>query len=302
MLGRHVEYIQLTGRALENRNTARNLVAMIQARIDTFGASEKKVAEVILKDPTRFNGVGLAELARFAGVSQPTVIRFSRKLGFDGFADFKVAFAASNAVAPTAIHQDILPTDDPQTIIGKVASSAILAIAAARDGLDPATIAKAADLISNARRVECFGNGAALSVAVEAQNKIYRLGIPCAVTSDVFTQTILARSMGPGDVILLISFSGAAVSHLEIGRLAKQAGCTLIAITRPGAPLTKLATISIGVDVSEDFESFSPIATPVTFIVVADAIAMCAAQRVSKDVTKQHARGKAALAVFNQTA
>ena len=264
--------------------------------MDSLGGSERKVAELILQNPARFTGAGLAELAIAADVSQPTVIRFCRKLEFEGYSDFKVAFAQGTAVVPTAFHQDVTSDDSVKAIVHKVADSAVAAITSARDAIDSECAAQAASLIANARRVECFGNGAARVVAVEAHNKIYRLGIPCAITADVFTQTILAGTLQGGDVILYVSFSGEADLHLDSLKLAKSMGAQVIAVTRPGSKIAREAHVSVAISIAEDFESFTPISTPVTFMIVIDAIAMCAAQLLPKEVSDRHAAGKVALA------
>ncbi len=264
--------------------------------MDSLGGSERRIAEIILRDPEPFIGVGLAELAVAAEVSQPTVIRFCRKLGFSGYSDFKVAFAQGIAVIPAALHQDVTADDNVLAILHKIADSALAAITSARDSIDIENVARAASLIANSHRVECFGNGAARVVAVEAHNKIYRLGIPCAITADVFTQTILASTLQENDVVLYISFSGEADLHLESLELAKSAGAQVIAITKPGSKIARAADVSIAVSVAEDFESFTPISTPVTFMIAVDTIAMCAAQLLPKEVSERHAVGKTALA------
>lgn len=292
-------YMQ-SGSHVSNTTLVRDILAIIRTRVDQLGDSERVVASMILENPVEFSGVGLAALAEAAQVSQPTVIRFCRKLGFNGFSDFKVAYAQGTAILPKALHQEVAAGDSVNTIVRKVADSAIAAITSTRDAIDPDLAAKAAELIASARRIECFGNGTAHSVAVEAHNKIYRLGLPCSVTTDVFTQTILSGTLREGDVILYFSFSGEADFHFDSLYLAKSAGAKIIAFTRPGSHIAAAAHLLIPISVAEDFEAFTPISTPIAYMVAIDAITMCAAQLVPEEVNRRHAAGKAALKKYTQ--
>lgn len=273
----------------------RRVVETISARLESLGASEKQVADLLLNSPQDFVGIGLTDLSKQAQVSQPTVIRFCRKLGFDGYSDFKVAFAQSTALEPLAAHQDIDADDGPADVIRKLSQSSIQAITGMRDGLNPDDVGQAGKILAAARRVEFMANGAARSVAIEGHNKLYRLGVPCGVTSDAFTQTVLANILGRGDVLFAISFSGTAALHLNAAEMAQTAGAKVIALTRPGSPLAKRADLSIGVSVREDFEAFTPLSTPLTFMLALDAIIVCSAPFRPNDVTERHQRGKIAL-------
>jgi DNA-binding MurR/RpiR family transcriptional regulator len=61
----------------------------IRDRMDDFSPAERRVARVLLAD---YPGAGLstaADLAARAGTSAPSVVRFTMRLGFDGFADLQ---------------------------------------------------------------------------------------------------------------------------------------------------------------------------------------------------------------------
>src|SRR5688500_12513158 len=53
--------------------------------------AERRVAEAVLADPASVAFGTVAALARRAGTSGPSVLRFAAKLGFDGFVDLQSA-------------------------------------------------------------------------------------------------------------------------------------------------------------------------------------------------------------------
>lgn len=57
--------------------------------------SHKMVAEYLQKSPETFLRASIKEIAKLASVSEPTLIRFCRKFGYDGLSDFRLALAMS---------------------------------------------------------------------------------------------------------------------------------------------------------------------------------------------------------------
>jgi len=81
-----------------------NLLDRIRMELDQFSSAEQAVAQLVLKDPSGFQKMPVTELAKRAGVSSPSVVRFCRSLGYEGLSDFKLKLAASlNAGVPFII-------------------------------------------------------------------------------------------------------------------------------------------------------------------------------------------------------
>ena len=61
------------------------LLDSIRTQLDTLSKSERKVALAVLAAPSATVSQNITALARSAGVSEPTVVRFCRTLGYDGW-------------------------------------------------------------------------------------------------------------------------------------------------------------------------------------------------------------------------
>ena len=72
-----------------------SLTDQIQRTLSTLPAAEQRVAQAVLADPRAALARTVAELAGQARVSNPTVVRFCRSLGFAGWADFKLKLAGN---------------------------------------------------------------------------------------------------------------------------------------------------------------------------------------------------------------
>ncbi len=248
------------------------VIARIGNALTTLRRSERDVAELILKDPARALQWSIAEAAQRAGVSQPTVARFATAVGFSGFREFKLHLAQSIATGVRYVHSGVEADDTSEQVVPKVFDRTIGALIDVRNHLDPQAVARAVAMLAAARRIECFGVGNSAIVADDAQHKLLRFGIPCSASADPHAMSMVATVIGAGDVVLAISASGRTVDMVECVRAAVSAGATVIAITSSTSPLARAATLSLHVDVHEDTDIYTPMASRLAHLVVIDAL------------------------------
>ncbi len=72
---------------------SRALFDEMRRRMEHFRRSEQKVARFVLRNPDEVIHMRIVDLATEAKVSEPTVVRFCRALGCNGFQDFKLQLA-----------------------------------------------------------------------------------------------------------------------------------------------------------------------------------------------------------------
>lgn len=67
-------------------------IVNIQSKMKVLTGSEKKVAEYVLKNYMRVLDFTVTELAEKAGVSDATVVRFCRSVGYKGYQEHENQF------------------------------------------------------------------------------------------------------------------------------------------------------------------------------------------------------------------
>ena len=82
-----------------------SLLHKIRQEMPKMAAAERRVAEVVNARPNDVIHLSMAVLAKACGVSDPTIIRFCRRFGFEGYQDFKVNLA-QNLVPSAPFHYD----------------------------------------------------------------------------------------------------------------------------------------------------------------------------------------------------
>ena len=256
-------------------STARPILKEISNRLDQLRPSERKVAEFVLKNPEQVIHLRIVDVAAAAEVSEPTVVRFCRAIGCEGFQNFKLALAQSTARHPSQEPFNLSELDTARDYTYKVFDATMETLNRVRNTLDPDAIEVAVDALSNAKRVEFYGFGASSPVAIDAQHKFFRLQIASAAHSDPHIQAMSAMSLAPGDVVVAISQSGRTTSLLEAMDHVRDAGAVIIGLAPGDTPIIERCTIPIPVDVEQaNDDSYSPLPSRIAHLAVIDILAV----------------------------
>jgi glucokinase len=269
---------------LRGRSGANTLMDRVQQLQHELTPAEQRVATLVLEQPRLVLNEPIAEIAKLADVSQPTVIRFCRSLGFLGLADFKLKFASSLTGSIPVRHSQVRISDSTHDLSAKVIDNTVSAILKFRDQLDVHAIDRAIALVSRARRIEFYAMGNSRVVALDGQHKFFRFRIPSALYGDSHLFTLAAGLLGPGDVVVAISTSGRLPELLEAVDAARATGADVIAITGSQSPLARRATVCLAVDHAEDSTHFLSMISRILQLLLIDIMAV----GVSVDV--HHAR------------
>jgi len=254
--------------------------------------SEQKIADIVLRKPHSIVNASVSEVAREALVSQPTVVRFCRSVGCSGFQDFKLRLAQDLATGTPYIHSDVSPEDPVADVAAKVINRAITGLTRVRNQINPESLERAVTLLAAAERIELYGFGASGVVAMDAQNKFFRLGVPTVAYTDFHVQAMSAAILGPGAVVVAISHTGRTRELLHSVELALDAGAQVIAVTTGGSPLADMATVALLVDVVEDTSVYTPMNSRLAHLVVVDVLQVAVALRKGTDLAESLARSK----------
>ena len=275
-------------------DTGSAILGQIRRSRDKFSPAEKRVADHVLSHPRSALNDPIAEIARAAQVSQPTVIRFCRTLGCKGLSDFKLRLASGLSGSVPLTHTQVTGEDSTLELAVKVLGNTASAILQVREQLNRDTIARAIDVLSAADRVEFYAVGHYGVVADDAQYKFLRFGVSSASLTDPRLQILAASVLRPSDVVVIISSSGRIDDLLEVAERAHQRGAAVLAITASHSPLAKKADLALIVDHGEDVATQVPMVSRILHLLVIDILAVGVAMR-------RGAEGGAALPAADST-
>ena len=253
-----------------------------RARTD-LSPAELRVADLVLAQPRSVLNDPIAEIARAAGVSQPTVIRFCRSLGCEGLSDFKLRLASGLTGTVPVTHTQVNTNDSMLELGAKVLGNTASAILQVRSHLNRDTIDRAIEMLLAAHRIEFFALGHYGVVAQDAQFKFLRFGMPCGAYTDPRLQLLAADVLREGDVAVVISSGGRLPELISVMEKAQERGAKVVAITASQSPLAKKADATLIVDHIEDIATHLPMVSRILHLLVIDILAVGVAMRRNPD-------------------
>lgn len=218
----------------------KSCIYLIHSLRDSYSDKERVVAEYILARPSEAVHPSIEELATSIGVSVSTLLRFVKKLGYEGYQQFRIALA-TEALAPEArfYEASVADSEDPVEIVFSAARNALDMTSKL---LDRRSLKATAKAVCAAEMVYFFGLGGSSVVATDAVHKLIRSGIHCQTAQDYHLQLMMASQTKTQDFAFVISNTGANKDTLAIVDLLKKTGCKFTAITTyPRSPLAKVA-------------------------------------------------------------
>jgi len=255
------------------------LTQTISNELQAMRKSERKVGQFVLAQPDEVIRMRIVDLAQQAEVSEPTVVRFCRAVGCDGFQDFKLALAQQLASSPSIGQIAVTDSDSTAEYSFKVFDSTVDSLLKVRDNLDLEMLDRAVQALCAAKRVEFYGFGASAAVAFDAQHRFFRLQLATAAYSDPHLQNMSATSLSPDDVVVAFSQSGRTKALLDSIALVNARGAKVIALAPSQSPVADAATIPITIDVEEDIQIYTPLSSRIAHLAVIDVLAIGVAQQ-----------------------
>lgn len=234
--------------------------------------AEQKVAGLILSHPRSVMNDPIADIARKADVSQPTVIRFCRTLGCQGLADFKLKLASGVSGNVPVTHSQVHAGDSPVEVGVKVADNTISALVEVRDTLNAEALSRAIDILAQAPRIEIYGLGSCGPVAADAQQKFARLGMTASACSDPELQEVSASMLRSDDVVVVISNSGRLQHLAPAVEAAIGAGARVIALAPGNSQLARRAHLTLAAEHDESGGNHIPMVSRILLLLLVDML------------------------------
>jgi len=271
------------------------MLSRISNALPALSPSERRVAEWVLAHPREATDATLAHIAGECKTSEPTVLRFCRRLGLGGFRELGIRLAESLSAPGSYVHRDVSVDDSTSDAVMKVMDASIQSLVEMRSQLSAMPVDETTRAMAAARQIAFAGLGASGHVARDACHKFFRLGIPCSSLTDTPMILQFAAIAEPDDVLVLLSHTGRWQEFAQAADIARARGATVVAITNPESALANAASILFPCRVVEDTNVFTPMSSRLGQLALLDAILVALALARGSSATELLKLSKEAL-------
>jgi RpiR family carbohydrate utilization transcriptional regulator len=238
-----------------------SLLQRIVQETGEMGAAERRVSHFVSANPGEVIHMSMARLSEECDVSDPTIMRFCRRFGFQGYQDFKLNLAQSLVPSAPFAYEQIVPADSIQNVVRKTARNSLNAIQRLLEDLNAREVEAGAQLLHQAAWVGIYASGISEITALDAEHKFQRLGMRCVALIGRKKQWLHAETSRPSEVALIFSQSGHTKQLVDIATASRAKGARVLSITAAGSPLAQVSDVLIAVLPYDRTEIMTPLAS-----------------------------------------
>ena len=210
-----------------------SLLDRIEAGYGTLRKSERIVADHLRQlAGTRMN-LSITELGRTMGVSEATISRVSRALGYAGFQDMKLSMA-EGAGSRSSFANIPIEIDENDSLIQTSSNLAMLlsvCLQGTQRMLDGGQMEAVVAALLAAQKIVFVGVGGAAAICQEAAHLFSKAGLDAIAYSDGYSQIIAAANLDSTSVMVGVSHTGTTETVANALTVARENKCITIAIT-----------------------------------------------------------------------
>ena len=219
---------------------------------ENFTKTEEKLSKYILENINDIIYASIQDIAAKTNTSPAAVIRFSKKLGYNGFTELKLDIAKDNTEEIPLFFEKICQNDSLKTIVKKSMASDTSAVQQTYKLLRIETLNDAVKAMKNAKRIYLFGIGGSSICCYDLAQKLSRVGYDVVFYNDFHMQLAATTYITKEDVALAVSYSGNTKEINVAMEHAKNQGATTISITQfIKSPLLKFSDLILYVPSQE---------------------------------------------------
>lgn len=205
---------------------------------DKLSDSEKSVLDYLLTNKSSLKDLSVESVASESFTSPATVVRMAKKLGYQGFKDFKVDFILANTkveIPHDKEYKDVILVQNKDNFTGRTAiENNIRALEDTIRLYSHEEIRKAAQMVMTSRKILIFGKGSSNLVAKDLQMKLRRIDRFCIAQEELHEQLVDATFADERDIIIFISNSGETEEIVLAALAAKENKAKTISIVKAG--------------------------------------------------------------------
>lgn len=166
--------------------------------------------------------MSITELAEKINITEATILRFCKKLGYKGYSDFKIALSQEISIRKPEMKNSII-----EKSFNKINSALEFTIS----NLDSSKIKEITKHILSADKICVFGIGNSYVPTMYIYNSLVKEGINIWISTDSHIRKMLALNLTKQDFVILLSSSGKTIEMINIAKVCKKIGIPIAVIT-----------------------------------------------------------------------
>lgn len=204
-----------------------NPIDTIQAHYEEFTKTEQDIAVYIINHPQDAARHAITDIAKESGTSKSALIRFSQKIGYKGFSEFRFDLSrflvGSNGV-------DITQEEKP-TAVTAIADIYCEVMQQLKNAVVTEELNDIARMIINARRIKIVGMDRTFIPATQLRLRMAKIGYDAEAVNNTALMNDFPDILSSQDLVILFTIRNNHNTYAEFVTELHEAGIPVVCIT-----------------------------------------------------------------------
>jgi DNA-binding MurR/RpiR family transcriptional regulator len=208
---------------------------IISERYGQLTKSEKQIADYLRKNQEESAFLSAGELADHLGLSEATLVRFARSLGFDSYPSMREVLQENfrrRVTHSTRLRSRLDELRESGDIFERLVASELDYMTQSLESVNRDALHQAVDLMKNRKRIFIFGVGPSVSLVELMKIRLERFGrqvIPLTTAGREFLEPLI--SMTENNLLFVICFFDVTPALQLVLDYARDVNCPVIMLT-----------------------------------------------------------------------
>lgn len=260
----------------------------IKENMGNYTVTERKIADYILENKDLVISSSAQKMALDIDTSAAAIVRFAKRIGYDGFTHLKVELAKDRSDEEENFDNIISHSDSVQTLVKKLEYENQMTFKHTYNLLNIDQLEEAITKLNQAKRIFLFGIGGSGIVAQDLYQKLVRINVNVIYHQDFHLQISALTHAQEGDVSIGFSYSGETKEIISGQKIASEKGLTTISITQTGrTPLDRYSNYIFYIPKEEAELRLGSIASRFSMFALSDLMYLGIARKDAIDIREK---------------
>jgi DNA-binding MurR/RpiR family transcriptional regulator len=242
-------------------------------------AMTARLAAWLLEKRGQIVDLPISRFAQETGVTETTIVRFCKAVGYSGYRELRLALVQSVGIAK-GLQLGAEERKIPESGDGSMLSLARKIVATNTDVLmrtsrllDEQSLERAIEALLKGTEIYLVGFGSSTPVALDLYQRLLRLRVRASICSDPHILTVITTNLDPRAVLFGITYSGQSRDLVDALKAAKTKKATTVVLTsNGGATAARLADILLISAVQPEMAARETVATRISQLAIVDIL------------------------------
>ena len=225
-----------------NNNKIPAVFSYIASRRNDMTLRENEIANFVLKNPEFIVNNTITNIANEVGVSETSINRFCKKIGYKGFQDFKIAMVQGS------LYRDIQSdhTDAPQSLFVSMLSDYKKVLDNTFAMMKEESFIQIVKYIKESRQIYIFDNHSPLNIGKCLQQKLKTIGVDAIIINDWTSMKLYCSKCQSQDVFITFFNTMCSTAMIDaLSNINQKSGRNIVITSYDSQKMAEVSDVKI---------------------------------------------------------